>query len=308
MHLMKDSGEDEPERELVSRAASIESGKPNIAAISAQGAHSVVIEPSAAWSPLNLRDLWSYRELLVFLVWRDIKVRYKQTAMGAAWAIVQPLLTMLVFAFFFGRFVRVPSDNIPYPIFAYAGLLPWTFFANAVVNGSNSLVANSNLITKVYFPRLLIPAAAVGAGLLDFAIASVIFIGMAIYYGITLTWSLALLPGLIVLLMLLALGIGLWLSALTVKYRDVRHALPFAVQLLMFISPVIYPASILPGKWRSALMLNPMTGIIEGFRSSLTGRAIETQSLYIAAALTLVLLVCAAYSFRRIEQSFADII
>ncbi len=270
--------------------------------------HTINIEAAGSWTAVDLRELWAYRELLFFLTWRDIKVRYKQTAMGAAWAIIQPLFTMLVFAFFFGKFVRVPSDNIPYPIFAYAGLLPWTFFANAVVNSSNSLVGNSSLITKVYFPRLLIPTAAIAAGLLDLAIASAIFIGLAAYYGVAATWNLALLPVLIMLLMLLALGVGMWLSALTVKYRDVRHALPFAIQLLMFLSPVIYPASILSGKWRRVLMLNPLTGIIENFRAALTGRAFDRPSLFISTAITLAVLVCAVYAFRRIEQSFADII
>lgn len=258
---------------------------------------------------LNLRELWAARELLYFLTWRDIKVRYKQTVMGAAWAIIQPLVTMLVFTLFFNQFVGVSSNGIPYPIFAYTGLLPWTFFANAVNNCSTSLVNNSNLITKVYFPRLLVPAAAVAAGLVDLAIASIILVGLALYYGLAVTWSgLLMLPVYVALTTLFALGVGVWLSALTVKYRDVRHALPFVLQLWMFASPIIYPSSVVTEHWRWVLLINPMAGIIENFRASLTGQNVNWQSLGLATALTLLIFLVAVFSFRRFERSFADLV
>jgi lipopolysaccharide transport system permease protein len=264
--------------------------------------------PDQSWSALNLRDLWDYRELLYFLTWRDIKVRYKQTAMGAAWAIIQPLVTMLLFTLFFSIFVGVPSDGIPYPVFAYAGLLPWVFFANAVANCSTSLVASSNLITKVYFPRMVIPAAAVAAGLVDLAIAAVILVGLTLLYGIRISWSLALLPPLLVLTLVLALAVGILVSALTVRYRDIRHALPFVIQTWMFASPIIYPLSVVPLKWRWVLALNPLTGIIEGSRASLTNRALNWQALLCSLLLTLILFVISAHTFRRLEKSFADLI
>lgn len=267
------------------------------------------IRPSRRWVALNLRVLWAYRELLYFLTWRDIKVRYKQTLLGASWAIIQPLSTMLLFTLFFGKLAKIPSDGIPYPIFAYAGLLPWTFFSNAVTNSGNSLVGSSNLITKVYFPRMIIPGAAVGAGLVDFAIAFVVLGGLMIYYGVALTWSLLALPLLIALTALLALGVGLWMSALNVKFRDIRYALPFLIQLWMFASPIIYPASLMPQKWRWVLWINPLTGIIEGFRASLLGRTpFNWTSITISVAITLGVLVSSAYEFRRMERTFADIV
>ena len=269
----------------------------------------VKIRPSKSSVALDLRDLWAYRELLYFLTWRDLKVRYKQTALGVAWAIIQPLFTMLIFTLFFGRLAGIPSDRVPYPVFVYAGLLLWTFFANAVTNSGNSLVGNANLLTKVYFPRMIIPGAAVGAGLVDFFIAFVILVGLMIYYGVSVTWSVMLLPVLVTLTTLLALGVGMWMSALNVKYRDIRYALPFVIQLWMFISPVIYPSSFVPQKWRWVLALNPLTGIIEGFRASLLGqKAFDWVSLGISAAITLVMLVYAAYTFRQMERSFADIV
>lgn len=268
----------------------------------------VTIEPNKAWSALELRDLWAFRELLYFLTWRDVKVRYKQTVLGIAWAVIQPLFTMLIFTLFFGRLAGVPSDNIPYPIFAYAGLLPWTFFANAISNSGNSLVGSAHLITKVYFPRMIIPGAAVAAGMVDFAIAFVILILLMIYYGVMVTWSLLMFPVVVALTTLLALGVGMWLSALNVKYRDVRFALPFLIQLWMFVSPVIYPASFLPLKWRWLLALNPMTGIIEAYRSSLFGRSFNWAALAISSAMTGALLIYASYAFRRMEKSFADIV
>jgi lipopolysaccharide transport system permease protein len=268
----------------------------------------VTIEPNKAWSRAELRDLWAFRELLYFLTWRDVMVRYKQTGLGVAWAIIQPLFTMLVFTLFFGRLAGVPSDNVPYPVFAFAGLLGWTFFANAITNSGNSLVGSANLITKVYFPRMIIPGAAVAAGLVDFAIAFVILVLLMIYYGVMISWSILMFPVVVLLTTLLALGTGMWLSALNVKYRDVRFVLPFLVQLWMFISPVIYPASFLPAKVRWLLFLNPMTGIIEGYRSSLFGRRFNWSGLAISGAITLILLIYSSYSFRRMEKSFADIV
>ena len=266
----------------------------------------VVVAARNSWVGINLRDLWTYRELLYFLTWRDVKVRYKQTALGAAWALLQPLLLMLIFTFFFSRLGGINSGStVPYPLFAYAGLLPWTFFANAVANGGNSLVGSTNLITKVYFPRMFIPTAAVGAGLVDLAIAFGLLVVLMFYYGVGLRWSLALLPVFVVMATLLALGVGMLMSALNVKYRDIRYALPFMIQVWMFASPVIYPV---PDKWRWLLSLNPMTGIIEGFRAALFGQPLNGLALGLSAAMTLVLLVCSAFVFTRMEKSFADVI
>ena len=267
------------------------------------------IRPSKGWVALQLRDLWAYRELLYFLTWRDVKVRYKQTILGAAWAIIQPLFAMLLFTLFFGKLAGMPSDGIPYPIFAYAGLLPWMFFSNAVTNSGNSLVGSANLITKVYFPRMIIPGAAVCAGLVDFAIAFVILIALMIYYRVALSWNLLAVPVLLALTTLLALGVGMWTSALNVKYRDIRYALPFLIQLWMFASPVIYPASLMPQKWRWVLWLNPLTGIIEGFRSSLfSANRFDWTALGLSTTITLAVCVYSAYHFRRMERIFADIV
>ncbi|HEX8636220.1 MAG TPA: ABC transporter permease [Pyrinomonadaceae bacterium] len=265
----------------------------------------VVVAARESWVGINLRDLWTYRELLYFLTWRDVKVRYKQTLLGAAWALLQPLLLMLIFTFFFARLAGIDSGRVPYPLFAYAGLLPWTFFANAVANGGNSLVGSTNLITKVYFPRMFIPAAAVGAGLVDLAIAFGMLIVLMIYYGVELQRGLVWLPALVVLTTLLALGVGMLMSAFNVKYRDIRYALPFMIQVWMFASPVIYP---IPDSWRWLLALNPMTGIIEGFRAALFGQPVDGFALGLSAAITLVLLVCSAFVFTRMEKSFADVI
>jgi len=270
----------------------------------------VVIEPSKSWVALNLRDLWAYRELVYFLTWRDVKVRYKQTALGVLWAILQPLLTMLISTLIFGRLggFDARTGGIPYPIFAYAGLLPWTFFSNAITTSGNSLVGSANLITKVYFPRMIIPGAAVAAGLVDFFIAFVLLTGLMIYYQISPTWNLLLFPVLVFLTALLAMSVGMWLSALNVKYRDVRFALPFIVQIWMFASPVFYPSNALPHKYRWVFLLNPLTGIIDAYRASLFGGAIDWMALAISALITVVLLVYASYSFRRMEKTFADIV
>lgn len=268
----------------------------------------VTIQPGKFWRAIDFRELWSYRELLYFLTWRDVKVRYKQTLLGASWAIIQPLFTMIVFTLLFGRLAGIRSDDIPYPMFAYAGLLPWTFFSNSVTNSGNSLVGSSALITKIYFPRMIIPAAAVAAGLIDFALGFLVLIPMMFYYGVSLTTNILLLPVVIVLLAFLALAIGMWTSALNVKYRDIRYALPFVIQLLMFVSPIIYPTSMLSGKLKLLVSLNPLTGIIENFRASLLGRPFNWSSLAISAVITLLLLLYSAYSFRRMEKTFADLV
>src|SRR5262245_1684864 len=267
----------------------------------------VLIEPTTSWA-IHVRDLWSYRELLYFLVWRDVKVRYKQTALGALWAVIQPLFTMLIFTYFFGKLARVPTDGIPYPIFFYSGLLVWTFFSNALSTGAASLVGNTNLITKVYFPRLLIPAATVLAGLLDFAIASLLLIALLIYYGFAITWAALMLIPLIALITLLALGVSAWLAALNVRYRDVRYALPFLIQVWLFMSPVIYPSSMVPDQWRWVLSLNPLTGIIESFRAALFGRSFPWAALAYSVACTVVVFIYSAFAFRRMERAFAEII
>jgi lipopolysaccharide transport system permease protein len=268
----------------------------------------VSIRAGKKWAALDLKSLWAYRELLYFLTWRDVKVRYKQTLLGAAWAIIQPLFTMVIFTIFFGKLANVPSDGIPYPLFAYAGLLPWTFFSNAVTNSGNSLVGSANLITKVYFPRMIIPGAAVAAGLVDLVIAFGILIVLMIYYGVGVTANFLMLPVLVLLTTLLAAGAGMWMSALNVKYRDIRYALPFAINLLMFATPIIYPSSIVPEKWRWLLKLNPLSGIIDGYRAAFFGRAFDWPSLGVSALVTIALLIHAAYSFRRMERTFADIV
>ena len=266
-----------------------------------------VIENSR-WTGFELRDLWVHRELFYFLSWRDIKIRYKQTALGASWAILQPLVSMVVFTILFGRLARVPSEGEPYAIFSYAGLLPWNFFTTAVTNASNSLVNTTNLVTKVYFPRLLVPTAAVGAALVDISIASVMLFAIMPIYGVRFQASLVMLIPLTALAALTAAAIGIWTSALNVKYRDIRYALPFAIQILMFLTPVIYPVSFLPAGWRWVLRLNPLSGIIEGFRDAIFGRPFNIDGLAISAGITLGLLLAAAYVFKRMEGEFADVI
>lgn len=268
----------------------------------------VVIQPSKKWNLLSLKDIWAYRELLFFLTWRDVKVRYKQTALGAAWAILQPLFMMVIFTIFFGRLAGVGSSGIPYPLFALAGLVPWTFFANSITASGNSLVGSAHLITKVYFPRLIVPAAAMLAGLVDFVLAFVLLCLLMLYYRVGLTVHLLFLPVLVLMTALFSLGVGTWMSALNVKYRDVRFALPFVIQLWLFVSSVILPSSSIPPKWRWLLNLNPMSGIIEGYRSALFGLPFDWPALAIAAVLTLLVLLYAIYAFSRVERSFADII
>ncbi|HKO96205.1 MAG TPA: ABC transporter permease [Pyrinomonadaceae bacterium] len=268
----------------------------------------ITIRPSSTWSALDLGSLWSYRELLVFLIWRDIKVRYKQTILGATWAVIQPLVMMIVFTFFFSKLARIPTENIPSAAFYYTGLTAWIFFSNAALTAANSLLGNTNLITKVYFPRLIIPSAAVGASLVDLAIASALLIALLFYYGFGVTLeTLALIP-LSMILTALALAVGILFSALNTKYRDVRYALPFILQVWMFVSPVIYPISMVPAEWRWVLILNPMTGVIEGFRSSLFGRPLNVWAITHSAAFAAILLLISAYAFKRMEKSFAEVI
>lgn len=266
------------------------------------------INSEEAGVQLNLGEIWDYRELLYFLTLRDLKVRYKQTLMGIAWVWIQPLLTMIILTLVFSRFVRMDTGGIPYPLFALSGLLLWLFFANAVTNSTLSLINNANLITKVYFPRMFIPAASVAAGLVDLAIASLLLIALTIYYGVNLTWNALALPFFVVLMALLALAVGLFSSALTVKYRDLRHALPFVIQLWMFASPVIYPAAIVPTEWRLLVLLNPVAGILEGFRAALLGGSFDRLHIVLAGVTTIGLLLTSIYAFRKAEDSFADVI
>jgi homopolymeric O-antigen transport system permease protein len=258
---------------------------------------------------VELRELWKYRELLYFLTWRDLKVHYKQTALGAAWAVIQPLFMMIVFSVFFGRLARVPSDGVPYPVFTFCALLPWQVFANALTASSNSLVSNQNLITKVYFPRLVVPISAVLGGLVDFAIAFVILIGMLVFYGIVPGWQIVALPAFIVFAVMTALAVGLWLSALNVQYRDVRYTINFLTQFWLFATPVAYPSSIVPAKWRVLYGLNPMAGVVEGFRwCLLSQRDSPSPLVFVSALVVLVLLVGGLFYFRRMEQQFADVV
>jgi lipopolysaccharide transport system permease protein len=268
----------------------------------------VVIQPNKRWTLLSFKDIWAYRELLFFLTWRDVKVRYKQTALGAAWAILQPLFMMVIFTIFFGRLAAVGSSGVPYPVFALAGLVPWTFFSNSITASGNSLVGSANLITKVYFPRLIVPAAAMLAGLVDFVLAFVLLCVLMAYYQIVPTIQILFLPVLVVLTALFSLGVGTWFSALNVKYRDVRFALPFLIQLWLFVSSVILPSSAIPPKWRWLLTLNPMSGIIEGYRAALFGLPFDWPAIGIASGLTILTLLYSIYAFGRVERSFADII
>lgn len=269
----------------------------------------VHIKPSTGWVSLRLKELFDYRELLYFLVWRDVKVRYKQTALGASWAIIQPFFTMVVFSLFFGKLAKIPSDGVPYPIFSFAALVPWSFFATSLTNTSNSLVGSSNLIKKVYFPRLAIPLATVLSGLVDFAIAFLMLIAMMFWYRLVPTANALWLPLFVLLAFVTALGVGLWLSAMNVQYRDIKYVVPFLTQFWLFATPVAYPSSLLSGRWREVYALNPMVGVVEGFRWALLGT--RTQSLGIIAvssATAIVILVSGAFYFRRMERTFADVV
>jgi lipopolysaccharide transport system permease protein len=268
-----------------------------------------VIEASRGLVKLDLGAIWQRRELLYFLVWRDVKVRYKQTAIGAAWAVLSPLLTVLIFSVVFGRLARMPSDGLPYIVFAFAGFLPWTYFAQAFGRGSVSLVGNAHLITKVYFPRLVIPLSAVTTPLVDFALSLATVVGLMLWFRITPTWALLALPAFLVMAIVLALGVSLWLAPVNVRYRDVSHTIPFLVQVWMYCSPVVYPLSLIPESWRFVYSLNPMVGVIEGFRWSMLGTAApNTAAIAIGAIVTLGMLVGGLVFFRRMERAFADVI
>jgi len=268
----------------------------------------VTIQPTRSWASINISELWTSRELLYFLIWRDLKVRYKQTVLGVAWVILQPLLMTLVFTIFLGKLARVPSSHVPYALLVLSGLLPWTFLSSAITGSSNSLVGNAHLITKVYFPRMTIPLAAVGARLFDFAISFIILCGMMIYYGFTVSWRILMFPLVVLLITALAISIGMLTSALNVKYRDVGVAIPLLIQLWMFASPVVYPLELIPQRWQTLYALNPLTGIITGFRASLLGEEFQWTALAISTVVTSLLLVYATYAFRRMEKQFADIV
>jgi homopolymeric O-antigen transport system permease protein len=269
----------------------------------------IVVRPSSGWAPLNLADLWEYRELLYFLVWRDLKVRYKQTVLGVAWAVIQPSFITLVFSVFLGRLAGIPSDGIPYPLFVFCGLLPWQLFAHALTDSTNSLVLNERLITKVYFPRLVIPLSAVLSGAVDFAFGLVVLVGMMVYFGVLPTIAVWALPAFVVMVLASAVGVGLWLSALNVEYRDVRYIVPFIVQLWFFLSPIAYPSSLVPENWRLFYSLNPMVGVVEGFRWALLGNTAR-PGLWLAVSIAViwVLLISGLYYFRRMEKTFADVV
>ena len=267
-----------------------------------------LIQPTTGWIRLNLRDLWRYRELLFFLVWRDIKVRYKQTALGAAWAILQPLLSMIVFTVVFGRLAKVPSDGIPYALFTYTALVPWQLFAYALTESSSSVVLNERLITKIYFPRLVIPLASVLAGLVDFSIALPLVAGMMLWYHRTPSWVVLTLPFFMILALATALGVGLWLAALNVQYRDVRYTLAFIVQFWLFASPVAYSATLVPVRWRLWYGLNPMAGVIQGFRWALLGAPAPGAMLAVSTVVVMMVLIGGLYYFRRMERTFADVV
>ncbi len=269
----------------------------------------IVIRPNSGWMPLDLHQLWEYRELLYFLTWRDVKVRYKQTVLGVAWAVIQPLFMMLIFTLFFGRLAKIPSDGLPYPIFAFTALLPWQLFSRALTDASTSLVANERLITKVYFPRLLVPTSAVMASLVDFAIALVLLVGLMLFYGIVPTVAVTMLPLFILLALTTALGIAFWLSALDAQYRDVRYTLPFLTQFWLFATPVVYPASLVPDGWRLLYGLNPMAGVVEGFRWALLGRGETPDPIQLVSIMaSLALFIGGLYYFKRMEKNLADVI
>lgn len=269
----------------------------------------VVKQPELSLSGEWVKEFWHYRELFYFLVWRDVKVRYKQTLFGATWAVIQPFVTMVVFTVFFRKLANMPSDGIPYPIFSYSALLPWMYFSMAINNAGMSLILNRPLLTKVYFPRIVIPTSATLCGLVDFAIASIVLAGMMVYYQVGISWEILLWPVLIVLMVMISLGVGMFFAALNVRYRDIRHALPFVTQLWLFVTPVIYPSSLIPEAYRPLLALNPLTGLIEAFRASLlASQQVDWSSLEISAIVTLIIFMVGMLYFRKTERTFADII
>jgi len=268
-----------------------------------------VIKPSSGWVSLRLDEVWDARELVYFLTWRDIRVRYKQTVLGASWAVIQPFFTMVVFSVFFGRLAGIPSDGIPYPIFAFSALVPWSFFANGLSHSSDSLVASANLIKKVYFPRLVIPLSTVFSGVIDFLISFSVLLAMMVYYGMHFSAKVAWIPLFLLLAVVTALGVGLWLSAMNVQYRDVRYTVPFLVQFWMYSTPIAYPSSLLSEPWRTFYGLNPMAGVVEGFRWALLGAKTEPSSMIAVSSMAAVfLLVSGSFYFRRMEKRFADVV
>ena len=273
------------------------------------GQPTIVIRPSSGRLGVGLRGVWEYRELLYFFVWRDVKVRYKQTVLGAGWAILQPFFTMVVFSIFFGRLANIGSEGLPYPVFSYAALLPWTYFANSLSACSDSLVGSATLITRAYFPRMLLPLSSVLGGLVDLAVASIVLVGMIVFYGISLSWSALLLPAFVFLAMGTALGVGMLLAAFNVRYRDVRYVLPFMTQLWLFATPVAYPISIVPERWQWLYGLNPMVGVVEGFRWALTGTESPSISAIVSSSVIVVVsLLGGAIYFSRTERTFADVV
>jgi lipopolysaccharide transport system permease protein len=292
-------------RELVEGKAAITTSPP----VRADDVPMTRIEPSKGWVSLKLRELWEYRELLYFFIWRDVKVRYKQTVLGAAWAIIQPFFTMVVFSLFFGKLARVPSDGIPYPIFSYTALVPWAFFANGLSQASTGMVSHANLIKKVYFPRLAIPIARVLAGTVDFTLAFIVLLGMMLAYGIVPTVNTLWLPLFLLLALIVSLGTALWLATMNVQFRDVAYTVPFITQFWMFATPIAYPSSLLPEPWRMLYGINPMVGVVEGFRWALLGTNTAPGPIVIVSSLAaLTLLVSGAFYFRRMERTFADVV
>ena len=270
--------------------------------------HLTVIEPPKGWHMLNWRELWAYRELLWVLTMRDIKVRYKQTVLGAGWAIIRPVMTMVIFSVVFGQLAKMPSDGLPYPIFVYAGLLPWTFFSASIGASGQSLVGSAHLVSKVYFPRLIIPLSSVGAGLVDLLISTVVLLLMMLWFGVGWSFNLLAAPLLLLFVTFTALGVGTLLSALTVAYRDFTHLTPFMVQIWMYVTPVIFPVSLVPERWQWLMYLNPMTGLVEGFRSAFLGKPFDLTGLGISFAIALTLFVIGVAYFEKVERSFADLI
>jgi homopolymeric O-antigen transport system permease protein len=266
-------------------------------------------EASKGWAWPKLRELWEFRELLFFFAWRDIKVRYRQTVMGVLWAIIQPFFTMVIFSLFFGRLANVPSDGVPYPVFSFAALVPWTFFANALSQASNSLVVNASMVKKIYFPRLALPIATVLAGVIDFALSFVVLLGIMLYYGLVPTINVIWLPFFALLALVASIGVSLWLSAMNVQFRDVRYTIPFLTQAWLFVTPIAYPSSLLPEPWRIMYGLNPMAGVVEGFRWALLGTdTAPGKMIFVSALVAVTLFVSGAFYFRRMEQSFADVL
>lgn len=277
--------------------------------IGAATEHTMVIQPGRSLFRLDLGAVWQYRELLYFLIWRDVKVRYKQTMIGGAWTVLQPLLTMILFTILFGNFAKIPSDGLPYPIFTYTALLPWSYFSQAIARSGASLVGNSHLISKVYFPRLIVPLSAALAPLADFAIAFVVLLSMMVWFGLAPTWSALALPVFLLLALITALAVGLWLSALNVRYRDVGHTIPFLTQFWMFASPVVYSVSLVPEKWRLLYSLNPMVGVIEGFRWALLGKeSPDFGVMAVSSVVVLAVLLSGMVYFKKVERTFADVV